>query len=91
MKLDSQTKAVFDDLVSRVPADEAKQLDYSFRVAERICEILKEKGISQRQLAALTGKRPSEISRWVSGQHNFTLSTLAKLSIALQHDFIEIV
>ena len=91
MRINTQTKAMFEDLVSRIPADEAKQLDYSFRVAERICEILQEKGISQRQLAELTGKRPSEISRWVSGQHNFTLSTLAKLATALQHDFIEIV
>ena len=26
------------------------------------------------------GRRPSEITKWLSGQHNFTLSTLEMLS-----------
>lgn len=91
MKPDLQTKELLDDLISKIPPEENKRLDYSFRIADRICEVLKNKGISQRQLAKLTGKQPSEISRWVSGQHNFTLASLAKLSIALNHDFIEVV
>lgn len=90
MKPNTQTKDLLEELTARIPADESKRLDYSFHIADRICELLKERGISQRQLARLTGKRPSEISRWVSGQHNFTLATLAKLSVALQHDFIQI-
>ena len=44
--------------------------------------------ISQRELARITGKRPSEVTRWLSGQHNFTLATLARLSVALNHDFV---
>ncbi|MDE6548376.1 MAG: helix-turn-helix domain-containing protein, partial [Muribaculaceae bacterium] len=31
-------------------------------------------------LADAIGKRPSEITRWLSGEHNFTISTLAMLS-----------
>ena len=32
------------------------------------------------QLAQKLGKRPSEITKWLSGQHNFTLRTIAQLS-----------
>ena len=51
---------------------------------------MKERGVSQRELARMTGKRPSEVTRWLSGQHNFTLATIAKLSVALNHDFVSI-
>ena len=41
---------------------------------------MKEKGLSKKQLADAIGKRPSEITRWLSGEHNFTISTIAMLS-----------
>ena len=41
---------------------------------------MQERGLSKKQFAEQLGKRPSEITRWLSGQHNFTISTLAMLS-----------
>lgn len=41
---------------------------------------MQERGLSKKQLADAIGKRPSEITRWLSGEHNFTISTLAMLS-----------
>ena len=35
---------------------------------------------SKAEFARAVGKRPCEITKWLSGQHNFTLSTLAMLS-----------
>ena len=52
---------------------------------------MKAKGVSKKQLAELTGKRPSEVTRWLSGQHNFTLATIAKISVALEHDFLKVI
>lgn len=49
----------------------------------RIHEILEEKGISQNGLAEKLGKKPSEISKWLNGGHNFTLQTIAKLEAEL--------
>ena len=49
----------------------------------RIHEILEEKGISQNTLAANMGKKPSEISKWLNGEHNFTLRSIAKLEAEL--------
>jgi transcriptional regulator with XRE-family HTH domain len=49
----------------------------------RIHEILEAKGLSQNGLAANLGKNPSEISKWLSGEHNLTLRTIAKLEAEL--------
>ncbi|MDE6813919.1 MAG: helix-turn-helix transcriptional regulator, partial [Duncaniella sp.] len=38
------------------------------------------RGLSKKQFAEDIGKRPSEVTRWLSGEHNFTISTLAMLS-----------
>lgn len=33
-------------------------------------------------------KTETEVSRWLSGGHNFTISTLAKISVKLGIDFL---
>ncbi len=45
----------------------------------RINSLLKEKGLTQKELAEQLNKKPSEISKWLKGEHNFTLRSLAKL------------
>jgi transcriptional regulator with XRE-family HTH domain len=50
--------------------------------------MLKQRGMSQRDLAKNTGKTEAEVSRWLGGTHNFTLRTLSKISIVLGEDVI---
>jgi transcriptional regulator with XRE-family HTH domain len=38
-----------------------------------------ERGLSKLEFAQALGKRPSEVTKWLSGQHNFTIRTLALL------------
>ena len=78
------------DAIANIPADMKKQLDYSFDLAERIDEQMKAKGLNNKQLAKLTGKSLSTVASWLSGRHNFTLATIAKISVALEHDFLKI-
>lgn len=59
-------------------------------ITVRINQILKEKGISQKQLAEAMGKKQSEISKWLNGEHNFTLRSLAKLQAELGEDLISV-
>jgi len=62
----------------------AKNLD----IIERIQHILDEKQWTQKTLAQRLGKSESEISKWLSGLHNFTLQTLAKLEGVLDTQII---
>lgn len=56
----------------------------------RINQLLREKGWTQANLAEKMGKKPSEISRWLSGDHNLTLRSITKLEVELEGDIISI-
>jgi transcriptional regulator with XRE-family HTH domain len=55
-----------------------------------ISEILKLKGWSQKDLATKMNKKPSEISKWLNGDHNFTLKSICKLEAELGVSLITI-
>ena len=65
-----------------------KQMELSVSIANRIYEILEVKGMTQKDFALLMGKTETEVSRWLSGTHNMTMSTIAKISTALGEDII---
>lgn len=77
------TAQLFDECLASVSNDVKMELDMSFAIADKIDMILREKNISQKQLAKKMGKTEAEISRWLGGTHNFTLRTIAKISDAL--------
>ncbi len=56
----------------------------------RIGQILEDKKISQKELADRLDKKPSEISKWLNGEHNFTLRSLAKLQAELKMTLLNI-
>ena len=61
----------------RTVSNEAKEfVDLSFKIVDRIYDILQEKGMSQKDLAEKLGKSEAEISKWMRGTHNFTISTI---------------
>ncbi|MBN9382426.1 MAG: helix-turn-helix transcriptional regulator [Chitinophagaceae bacterium] len=56
----------------------------------RINQILQEKGYTQKDLAERMNKKPSEINKWLKGNHNLTLKTLAKLEAELGEPIISV-
>lgn len=69
-----------DVMLKSFPDHIKKEIDLEFDVADRLVDLMKEKGVSKTSLAQDLGKQPSEITKWLSGQHNFTLRTIALLS-----------
>ncbi|MCQ2330616.1 MAG: helix-turn-helix transcriptional regulator [Paludibacteraceae bacterium] len=65
-----------------------KQVDFAVTIADRVYDILEQKGMSQKDFALRMGKTEAEVSRWLSGTHNLTIATLAKMSIALDKDLL---
>ena len=90
MKQDFEGRKLFRQIVDETPAELKTQLRFSDSIAEKIEGILKERGMSQRELARNTGKTEAEVSRWLGGTHNFTLRTLAKISNVLGEDLIRV-
>lgn len=85
---DMKVNAFLDELRKEITPEIRKQVDMSFRIANNIYAILERRGMDQKDLARLMGKNESEISKWLSGTHNFTLRTIACISEALDEDIL---
>ena len=57
-------------------------------IVVRVHQLLREKGWTQKELAGKMDKTPSEISKWLNGDHNFTMRSLAKLQAELGAEII---
>lgn len=81
---------LFDELLVKIPKETRRHHDLLTDIGARIEEILKRKGWSQADFAKAMGKNRSEISKWLGGGHNFTISTIAKIESALDEDILSV-
>lgn len=78
------------DLLAKTPAreDEKRFVDKSLQLAGLIARAMQRQGLTQKALADKLGKQESEVSRWLTGLHNFTLKTLTRLEAVLGEDLV---
>lgn len=79
-----------DRLLKTIPEDVKIFVDLYADLVVRINRVLHEKGISKKELADKLEKNPSEISKWLGGNHNFTLRSIAKLQAELGAPLLEV-
>ena len=53
------------------------------RTAEEILDALKASGMNRKEFALKMGRQPREVTKWLSGKHNFTSDLLAEISVVL--------
>ena len=70
-------------LLDKTPKETKIFIEYYADLVVLINQVLKEKGWTKAELASKLGKKPSEISKWLNGEHNFTLRSIAKLQAEL--------
>ena len=73
-------KTPFKQRLAAVPADIQQEMDLEFAISKRINDLMVKRGLTKLEFAQALGKRPSEVTKWLSGQHNFTIRTLSLLS-----------
>lgn len=76
---------------AKVLPEARRRVDLSFLIVDRIHCILKEKGLKQKDLANLLGKKESEISKWMRGTHNFTIETVSSIENVLGIPILQVV
>lgn len=86
MKIDP----LFKDCLADVAPEIRSEVRLNMDIANRIYDILQEKNMTQREFAALMGKSESEISRWLTGSHGFTTTSIAKISAVLNEPIVEV-
>ena len=73
----------FEARIKKIPKDVDIFVQDSFDIVDRIHQILVDQGKEQKDLAAALGETESEISKWMTGTHNFTIKTLSKIAAVL--------
>lgn len=86
MKIDP----LFKECLANVAPEIRTEVRLNMDIANRIYNLLQEKNMTQREFAALLGKRESEISRWLTGSHGFTTTTIAKIAAVLNDPIVEV-
>jgi len=76
--------------LQEVPEDVKIFVRRQVDMARRIREIMESNNLTQKSLAKRLSKQESEISKWLSGEHNLTLRSLAKLEAALGEPILEV-
>ncbi|MFO8066423.1 MAG: helix-turn-helix transcriptional regulator [Bacteroidales bacterium] len=80
-----------EDRRRNIPKEVDLFVKHSFEIVDCIHEILEKQGKEQKDLAVALGKSESEISKWMSGTHNFTIKTIAKIETVLGESIIKCV
>lgn len=86
-----KTKAINKNFFNDLKPEYEALTNMSVEISDRIEEILKAKEITQREFADLLGKSESEVSKWMSGMHNFTLKSIARIETVLGMKVIQTV
>ena len=74
---------IVEEAANSISDQERAIFDLNFRISERLYQILHERNMSKRELARLTGKKESEVSRWFMLGHNFSCKSIAIIQQAL--------
>lgn len=65
-------------------------VEKNLAIVDKIVSVLKERNIKKKEFAKMLDKKPSEISKWLTGQHNLTLKSITKMEEALGVNLINI-
>lgn len=82
--------SILQDSLDSITPQERAAFDLNFSISEKIYQTLQEKGMTKRDLARLTGKKESEVSRWFSFGHNFTCKTIALIQLSLGVTIVQV-
>ncbi len=74
-----------------VPAEIDRFVKRNLAIVDRIAETLTDLGWSQNELARQLGKRPSQVSKWMTGLQNMTLATISELETVLGVELLAVV
>lgn len=82
--------SIIDRIKARIKKEESRETELSMLIASKFHQILLKRGWKQNKLAELLNKKESEISKLLSGKHNFTIKTIALIETKLEENIIDI-
>jgi len=89
-KAETYNSPLIDGLLQEISPEELERTEKRMLLAARIDEAIKAKGWKKKDFAEAFGKTPSEITKWLSGTHNFTSDTLFDVERVLNMKLIKL-
>jgi transcriptional regulator with XRE-family HTH domain len=83
MKAREYNSPFIQELQNEATPLEMEQTNVKMQLAANIEDLIKSKGWSKTRFASELNKTQPEISKWLSGAHNFTVETLVQISQVL--------
>lgn len=80
----------FKEKMAAISPEIMSEVQLSADIIARIDTILKEKHMTQRDLARKLGRSEAVVSRWTTGFPNLTLKSIAEISTALETPLIQV-
>ena len=81
---------VFDRIRNRIKPETTLYVHKNLKIIAEVSRIMLEKKWTQKDFAKKLGKSESEISKWLSGSHNLTLKSIAKMEAVLGATLLEV-
>ena len=80
----------FDEMLANTSPVIQQEVSMEFAISNKINELMTQCGMTKLQFAQALGKKPSEVTKWLSGQHNFTLRTISMISTFFGQPIIQV-
>ncbi|MCX6234624.1 MAG: helix-turn-helix transcriptional regulator [Bacteroidetes bacterium] len=90
-KPEAYHSSAMDEIFKSITPSEQKRTDQKMLLAAKIDDALRAKAWKKKDLAKALNKRASEITKWLSGTHNFTTDTLWDIEKVLCVELVNIV
>lgn len=87
-KTKNYNSPLIDELLKEITPAEQEKTNKRMLLAAHIADALSAKGWKKKDFAEAMSKTPSEITKWLSGTHNFTLDTLFEIEKILNINLI---
>lgn len=83
--------SMISDWLDQNPNPEIEKfIEKNLAIAEKVNQELRNRSWSQARFAKEIGKKPSEVSKWLSGMHNLTMKSIIKMELALGIELMHI-
>ncbi len=80
---------IIKNAIKSVDPRTARKVDNLMYISATIKDLMDKQGLKNIDLANKLSKEPSVITKWLSGTHNFTVSTISEIEVALGAKIID--
>jgi transcriptional regulator with XRE-family HTH domain len=78
------------NIVQNIAPERKRRFEYAEQIGAYLYSVLDRKNMSQKDLAKKMGMKPSQLNRYMNGEANLNLETIARIELALDEQIISI-